>query len=261
MSDSGWRPTQARKILVKAARCLAKALITGAPGGVNGALGDQHVYQAGFEQTHFQHVTQDAEYAVETLVVFGIGLITTGHLPLNTSHHLGNNHQIDDQRRRQKGIFANIEQADGLMSAHENLCVVLVQRPLVVTYRRHILDHDGVVGMLPRPVQHIVGLNHVVHDIGLGDFLGAKLPVRAQVLTVIVTQMVVAGNGGELDTGVDHEIHQSRLHLGLSRLKVVPTDESAMLLREVDYSRDKSILGGSVDERSVLQNTSDGKNR
>jgi hypothetical protein len=37
MSDSGWRPTQARKMLVKALRCLARALTTGVPGGVKGA--------------------------------------------------------------------------------------------------------------------------------------------------------------------------------------------------------------------------------
>ena len=38
ISDSGCSPTQARKMLVKAARCLARALITGVPGGVKGAL-------------------------------------------------------------------------------------------------------------------------------------------------------------------------------------------------------------------------------
>ena len=37
MSDSGWRPTQARKMFVRAPRCLAKALTTGVPGGVKGA--------------------------------------------------------------------------------------------------------------------------------------------------------------------------------------------------------------------------------
>lgn len=37
MSASGSRPTQARKMLVKALRCLAKELITGVPGGVKGA--------------------------------------------------------------------------------------------------------------------------------------------------------------------------------------------------------------------------------
>lgn len=38
MSDSGSSPTQARKMLVRAARCLARALTTGVPGGVSGAL-------------------------------------------------------------------------------------------------------------------------------------------------------------------------------------------------------------------------------
>src|SRR3954453_9700961 len=38
MSFSGSRPTQARKMLIKALRSLARALMTGVPGGVNGAL-------------------------------------------------------------------------------------------------------------------------------------------------------------------------------------------------------------------------------
>ena len=37
MFDSGCRPTQARKMLVKQSRCLANALTTGVPGGVRGA--------------------------------------------------------------------------------------------------------------------------------------------------------------------------------------------------------------------------------
>lgn len=37
ISDSGCSPTHALKTLIKAALCLARALMTGVPGGVNGA--------------------------------------------------------------------------------------------------------------------------------------------------------------------------------------------------------------------------------
>lgn len=247
-------------MLVKAARCLAKALITGAPGGVSGALRDQHEYQEGFEQTHFQHITQNAEHTMKALVVLGVAPVITRNFPRNTSHHLGNDHQINDQRRRQEGVFADVEQTNGLMSAHEDLCVVLIQRPLVVTYRWHILDHHCMVRVFSRPVKHAVGLNHVVHHIGLGDFFGAELFVRTQILTVVVTEMIVAGYRSQLDSGVDQEIHESGFHLGLSRFEVISANESAMLLRKVDYSRHKGILRGSIDEWSFLQNTSNGKN-
>ena len=68
--------------------------------------------------------------------------------------------------------------------------------------------------------------------------------------------MVVAGNGSEFDASIDHEIHQSRLHLGLTGLKVVAPNEGTMLLCKLNSPRNKGILGGTVDEWSVLKDAS-----
>src|ERR1700730_17473773 len=111
------------------------------------------------------------------------------------------------------------------MPSHENLSVVLIQSTLVVTNSWHVLDDDSVIRMLALLVENRVGFNHVIHDVGLGDLLGAELLLGAEVLSIIVAEMVIAGNGSELDTSADQEIDQSRLHLGLTRLEVIATNE------------------------------------
>ena len=105
-----------------------------------------------------------------------------------------------------------------------------------------------MVRVLTLLVQDSVGRNHVVHNVGLGDLLGAELLLGAQVLAVVVAEMVVAGNGGELDTSVDQEVDQSRLHLGLARLEVITADESIVLLGKLDGTGNKGVLGRAVDE-------------
>lgn len=145
------------------------------------------------------------------------------------------------------------------MATEEDLSVVLIEGTLVVADSRHVLDDNAVVRVLTLLVQNVVGLNHVIHDIGLGDFLGAELLLRAQVLSVIVTKVVVAGNGGQLDTGIDKEIHQSGLHLGLARLEVVATDVGIVLLSKLNSTRNKGVLGRAVDEGGALQDTGNSK--
>lgn len=145
------------------------------------------------------------------------------------------------------------------MTAHENLGVVLIQSALVVADGRHVLDDDTVVRVLARAVQDGVGLNHVVDNVGLRDLLGAELALGAQVLAVIVTQVVVAGDRGELDARVDQEVDQGGLHLGLAGLEVVAADERAVALGQVDGARDEGVLRGAVDERRVLQDAGDGE--
>lgn len=157
---------------------------------------------AGRSQGSLEHVAQHAEDAVEALVLGGvIGL------PADTSHHLGKHNQVDDERRGKQRILTDVEQADSLVTAHENLRVVLIQSTLVVTNARHVLDHNTVVGVLILLVQDVVGSNHVIDYIGFGDLLGTELLLRAQVLAVIVTKVVVAGNRGKFDTSVDQKVN------------------------------------------------------
>lgn len=60
-------------------------------------------------QRSLQHVAEDAKNAVEVLEVFGGCTIGGVSLPLDTSHHLANDHEINDQWRGKKRVFANIE--------------------------------------------------------------------------------------------------------------------------------------------------------
>ena len=216
---------------------------------------DQHTCsEPSVHQTYLQHVAQNAQDAVEALVIRRPFSLAGPSLPRDTSHHLGDDHEINDQRGSKERVLAHVEKADCLVTTHEDLRVILIESPLVVADRGHVLDHDGMVGMLARLVEHSVGLDHVVHHVGLGDLLGAELLLRAEVHAVIVAKVVIAGNGRELDAGIDHEVDKCRLHFGLTRFEIVSTDKSTMLLREVDGSRNKGILGRTVDERSILEN-------
>ena len=181
-------------------------------------------------------------------------------LPLDTSHHLSNNDQINDQGRRQQRVFTDIEQADSLVTSHEDLGVILVESALVVAHGWHILDYYTVVWMLSLLVENVVGLDHIVYHVGFGNLLRAKLLVAAQIHAIIIAKVVVARNRGELDASVDHEVHERRFHLCLSGFKIITTDEGVMLLGKFNSTRHKSVLGGAVDERGVFKDTSNSEN-
>jgi hypothetical protein len=106
-------------------------------------------------------------------------------------------------------------------------------------------------------VQDVVSSNHVIDDVGLGDLLGAELLLGAEVHSVVVAQMVVAGDGGKLDTSADHEVNKSGLHLGLTRLEVVTTNEGVVLLGKLDGARNEGVLGRAVDEWNTLKDGGD----
>ena len=167
-----------------------------------------------------EHVAKNTQDTVEALV-----LCSLVRLPLYSRHQLGNDDEINDEWCSKQGILAHIEQADGLVSTHEDLRIVLVQCALVVAYRWHVLNHHRMIRMLALIVQDSVRSYHIIYDVGFGDLFGTELLLRAQVFAVVVAQVVVARDGGQFYTGVDQKIDKSRLHLGLTRLEVVTTNE------------------------------------
>jgi hypothetical protein len=148
---------------------------------------------------------------------------------------------------------------NGLVTTHEDLSIVLIKSSLVITNSWHVLDDNGVIWMLAWTVKDSVGFDHVIDNVGLGNLLGAELLVRAQVLSIIVTKMVVAGDRGELDTSVDQEIDKSRLHLGLTRLEVVTANECTMLLSKLNGTWDEGVLWRTVDEWYAFKDGSNGE--
>jgi hypothetical protein len=142
------------------------------------------------------------------------------------------------------------------VAAHEDFSIVLVQGTLIVTNSRHVLDDNTVIWVLPLLVENVIGSNHVVDNVGFGNLLGAELPLGAQIHSIIVSEMVVACNRGKLDTSVDHEINESRFHLGLARLEVITTNKGTVLLCKFNGTRDESVLWRSIDEWSTFENAS-----
>jgi hypothetical protein len=142
------------------------------------------------------------------------------------------------------------------VTSHEDLGIVLIKSTLVVTNSWHVLDDDAMIGVFTLLVKNSVGGDHVIDDIRLGDLLGAELLLGAEVLSVVVTKMIVAGNSSELDTSTDQEVNKSGLHLGLTRLEVITTNERTMSLCKLDATRNKCILWRTIDERCVLEDAS-----
>lgn len=228
----------------KSSTLLGKRVDDGSAGGSEGGL---------------EHVAEDAQDAVEVLEVLlgsGAGLSS---LPLDAGHDLGDDDEIDDQGRGKEGVLAHVEERDGLVTAAEDLGVVLVKGALVVADGGHVLDHNGVIGVLTLLVQDAVGGHHVVDHVGLGNFLGAELLLRGKVVAVVVAQVVVGRNRGQLDAGIDEEVGQGRLHLGLAGLEVVTADEGTVSLGKLDGAGDEGVLGGAVDEGSTLENAGNGE--
>ena len=107
-------------------------------------------------------------------------------------------------------------------------------------------------------VEKAVGVNHVVNNATLADLLGFELPLGRQVSSIVVAQVVVRSDGERLDTGIDEELGENRLEFRLSRLQVVTTDERLVALGKLDRTRNKGVLGGTIDERLAFE---DGRNR
>ena len=112
---------------------------------------------------------------MKAFVILGARTLRSLCLPGNPSHHLSDDDEVNDQRRGKQGVLAHIEETDRLMTSHEDLGIVLVQSTFVVAYSRHVLDDHGMVWMFAWLVEHAVGLNHVIYNIGLGNLLGTEL--------------------------------------------------------------------------------------
>lgn len=192
----------------------------------------------------------------------GVEVVKVGHLGglvLDTLHQLSEDDEIEDEGGGKKGVLAGVVHGDGVGTAQEDGGDVLIHSALGVTDVGHVLDDDSVVGVLRRLVEDGVGGDHVVDDRGLGNLLGAELLLLGQVLSVVVTQMVVRDDGTGLDTGVDEEINEDGLHLGLARLEIISSNEDTALLSELHNTGNEGVLGRSVDVGDSLEDGGNGE--
>lgn len=68
---------------------------------------------AGRGQRGLEHVAQHAQHAVEGLV-FAFGRFAV-QLPLDAGHQLGDDDEVDDQRRGEEGVLADVGHAKSLL--------------------------------------------------------------------------------------------------------------------------------------------------
>ncbi len=78
-------------------------------------------------------------------------------------------------------------------------------------------------------------------------------------MTIIVAEVVIRRNRERLDTSVHKELGEDGLELRLTGLEVVASNERLVLLGEVDHTRNKRVLGRTVDERNTLQDGGNGQ--
>jgi hypothetical protein len=62
-------------------------------------------------QGSFEHVAKDAENAVEVLEILVRNTVIGSSLPLDTSHHLSDENEVNDQWGSKKRVLADIEKA------------------------------------------------------------------------------------------------------------------------------------------------------
>jgi hypothetical protein len=102
-----------------------------------------------------------------------------------------------------------------------------------------------------RVVQESIGNNHVIDGAALADFLALELNLSGKVVTVVVAEMVVRRNTETLVTGIE-KLCEDGFQLRLARLEIITADERSTAFGEIDHTRDESVLGSPVDERSIL---------
>jgi len=163
--------------------------------------------------------------------------------------------------------LALVEDVDGRPATAEDLGIILIDSTLGITNGRNIFDDNNVVGMFPltngstfrnfRSLEKkAVGVNHVIDNTTFADLLAPELPLSRQVTTVVVSKMIIRSNGKWLDTGVDKKLGKNRLKLSLAGLEIVATDEGFMTLSELDGTRNKGVLGSTINERLVFEDGS-----
>lgn len=197
-----------------------------------------------------EHVAEDGEDGVELLE----GL-AGGWLHRDTFAQFGEDDEVEDEWGGEKRVFAGVVHGDGVVSSEEDLAGVLVEGSLAVADVGNVLDDDDVIRVFVGLVQEAVGGDHIVHDVALADLLGAELLWCRQVLSVVVTQVVVADDGGRLESCGDEEVNHDRLHLGLTTLEVVSSDGDVVVNGEVDNSGHERVLWASVDVRASFEDT------
>jgi len=177
----------------------------------------------------------------------------------DTSHELSEDDKVEHERSSKKRVLAGVVDSNGVATTHKDLRSVLVHSTLGITDIRDVLDDNAVVGMFALLVEDAISVNDIIDDRALGDLLRAELSRAAEVLSVVVAEVVVADDRTDLETSTDKEVSKDALDLSLARLEVITSDMDAIASSKFNSTRDKSVLRTAVDEAALLEDSSDSK--
>jgi len=105
-------------------------------------------------------------------------------------------------------------------------------------------------------VQYFIWFDGIFQDRCFGDFLGLEALILLQVLSIIVSQMVIGDNWGKSETGTNQEITHHSLESSLSTLEIWTSNEGIIDSSILNYGRVESILWGTIKVSDLLFNGS-----
>jgi hypothetical protein len=145
-----------------------------------------------------------------------------------------------------------------LFTAQEDFRDVLVDGFLGITSTGDVLDDDFVVGMFTLLEQSGVGGKDIISAGLLGGFLGLEGLFSAEVLTVVVTEMVITDDGDGLEATTNNNVDEGSLKLGLTSLEVITNNESVVSDSQFDDTINQGVLRATVDEGDTFEGAGSG---
>lgn len=189
-------------------------------------LSEQRVDDGGFISSSggLAKVTEDAQDVVESVE---ISFVVS--LPFDSFQQFSEEDKIEDDGSGQEGVFTDVVDGPGLFTAQEDFRDVFVDGLLGITSTGDVLDDDFVVGVFTLLEQAGVGSDDIISAGLLGGFLGLEGLFGREVLTVVVTQMVITDDRDGLKTTTNDNVDEGSLELSLTSLEIVTDNEGVVL--------------------------------
>lgn len=145
-----------------------------------------------------------------------------------------------------------------MFTAQEDFRDVFVDGLLGVTSAGDVFNDDFVIGVFTLLHQSGVGGDDIISAGLLGGFLGLEGLFGREVLTIVVTQMVVRDDGDGLKTSTSNNVNEGSLELSLTSLEVITDNEGVISDSQFNDTVDQSVLGTTVDEADTFEGAGSG---
>ena len=156
--------------------------------------------------------------------------------------------QIKNDWRCKQWIFTCVVNDNRITTTHHQLTNVLIHCTFRIAHIWNILDHHCMIWMrLSLTIQDLVRIDHVIDNVRFRNFLASKLFRCHQIVSVIVSQMIVTNNRTRFDASADQKVDQYRFEFGLSRFEIITRDENLIAFSQFDQTRNECVLRWSID--------------